>query len=307
MRSRFVDLSFVDRSLYAVERFFESCEQRRRGRETQTGRWGYLRNGTYRPVRRNAGFFSQLSTTLDDLQSLRAPIRKVVARSAFEQYRTLPGTDSWSRFFARPANKSLTEERVREHELHLIDSSLHHADYSLLNLNAYQILLEIFFQPSPRVLEREAHFISSYAIDAAEIIAVNVRGTDKWKEIEPSPIGRYLSIAEKALENHPSSKLLVVTDQAQFLDAFRNRFPRKVVSIDELPVSSQFKSPIHRTLKRSNREAFAIDFLAAVRIMASAKLVLTHTGNVAFWTVLFRGSSSGVVQLRADEVLGSFD
>jgi len=267
-------------------------------------RFGIERGGVYRPVRRNAGFFSQCTTTLVDLVSLPTPARRVIARGALEAYRVLPAANSWNKFFSKPSSSDHMTKRSGE-VADLEVPAIARSQYPALDFALFRPSVERFFQPSANVMVRITELVARYRIVSSQLIAVNIRGTDKWKEISSPPLQDFVKWAEKALRRQPSAEVLLVTDDSGVAEKFETAFSGRVIRFTELPMSSRTDSPIHRGLARSQREKFAVDFLATVHIMSSAKILITHTGNVGLWTVLFRGHSKGLVQLNGDTSFGS--
>ena len=297
-----IDSRVVDRFLNGTERLIQRIAIPLPG--SRRLRYGIERGGIYRPVRRTAGFFSQCTTILADLASLPTPARKIVARGALEAYRVLPGANSWNKFFSKPSRSDPMTERSGE-VADMVTPAVQYSQYRALDFDFFSPLVEQYFQPSAEVVNRMRDFVTRYRIVPNELIAVNIRGTDKWKEVSAPRLQNFVKWGKEALRKHPNAKLLLVTDDSRLAEQFETAFVERVLRISELPMSSRTNSPIHRGLARSKREKFAVDFLAAVHIMSSAKILITHTGNVAFWTVLFRGHSKGLVQIHGNNSFGS--
>lgn len=113
----------------------------------------------------------------------------------------------------------------------------------------------------------------------------------------PIPVEDYLLEAEDLLAQNPGMRVLVQTDQKQVRDHLLEALGAKAFALDELPVT-EGNTAIHLCLEHG-KQAFADHLLAVNLIMAKSQWVITHTGNVAFWTVLFRGHSDRVVQMGA--------
>lgn len=225
-------------------------------------------------------------------------VRGVVARRAFHEFRSVPGVNSWSVFFQQPSAV------IDQPEANDYLATLHHHDnYGALLFGAFEPFVRHYFSPSTTVLRRVTFFRDKYALNSQKLIAVNIRGTDKHTEVPPAPVERYLELAVRAKNKVRSSRVLLVTDQAQFIEPFRTEFGDQLVVLDELPTTTTNDS-IHPSLKVRDRQRFGVNFLSAIRIIAGAKSVITHTGNGAFWTALFRGHTTGLVQLRGSEQFG---
>jgi hypothetical protein len=240
---------------------------------------------------------------LADLGLVGDRIDRIVAKRAFHQYRALPCVNSWKVFFRQPA-KATDGGRADSYVSTLVKQNLHHGEYRSLDFDSLLPFIERYFAPSARVEARRREFEERYSLTPSNLIAVNIRGTDKWREIPMASVERYLDLAERSVQSLPHAQILLVTDQQQFVRPFETRFGARLTVIRELPTSSLTDRPIHQLLKLREKENFGVDFLSVVLLMAAAKIVITHTGNTAFWTVLFRGNSNGLVQLRGDETFG---
>jgi len=266
-------------------------------------RWGTVRRKSYRPTPRDAGFFSLCSSSLADLAQLERQIRRIVANRAFRRFRALPGGNTWSLFFQQPENTGFGLGRL-DYVATLVKKGLYHTNYSTLDFFAFAPFVRTYFTPSTKVQNKTKEFEKRYGLSPWNLIAVNIRGTDKWKEIPAADVDRYIQLAENAASEAPHAKILLVTDQHQFLSLFEARFADRLVVIRELPTTSRIDGPIHNALTLWQRRDFGVNFLAVVLLMASSRIVITHTGNTAFWTVLFRGHTNGLVQLRGEETFG---
>lgn len=273
-----------------------------RAKSFEIFRWGKVRRGIYIPQVREAGIFSLCTTSLVDLASSDTNVRRIVARRAFFRYQTWPFVNTWKSLFKDPLTDYVVDgsEYVRT----VVDAELHHADYRMLDFQTLVPWVEKYFSPSERVLSRKAELMRKYDLETTRLIAVNIRGTDKWKEVRPTPLDYYERICDTLLETSPLSKILVVSDQSDYVERFKERFGSRVIVFEELPTTSGTHYPVHRTVSRSERTSFGVDYFATVLILASAKFLVTHTGGGAFWTALYRRHTSSFFQLRQDEVFG---
>jgi hypothetical protein len=273
-----------------------------RGRHDVQLRWGSWRSGTYIPQKREAGFFSLCTTSLADLGDLNLGVKKVSSRGAFKEFRTIPGVNSWSQFFLQPAIDSLATSALR-----FDPHADHHGIYQDLDFPRYAPFVRNYFSPSKKVQRRHRALVAKYNLDLGKTIAVNIRGTDKHTEISQAPVERYLSLAREMRERYPFHKVLLVTDQGQFIAPFREEFGKDLVLFSELP-TTQSGASIHSLLSWHQRHLFGKTFLATIRIISQADVVITHTGNGAFWTALYRGNANRFIQVRgSDEIYRSAD
>jgi hypothetical protein len=93
--------------------------------------------------------------------------------------------------------------------------------------------------------------------------------------------------------------VLIQTDQEQARDAVKAHFGDRCLFFDALPVSQGNTALQHTDLGRDHgigRFDFAVRLLAAVSLVAKARHVVTHTGNVGLWIALLRGSAERLWQ-----------
>lgn len=117
---------------------------------------------------------------------------------------------------------------------------------------------------------------------------VRYRGNDKATEIGRTPYEPMI----KAAKLTGGSQFIVLTDEQEFLDHFRQHFPDTIQF--DLPVIPFNVQTVY--IPDSERIAFAIKFLATLKAAASARYIVTNTGNTGIWITLFRGNSDGIWQ-----------
>lgn len=239
----------------------------------------------------DAGFFSNCSVTLFEIARAKQLTTRVDVSNSFSWYKSSTTDDVWGKFFTSSILKPPSSYGYWGKTL------LHHNRYSMLNFQVIEPLLTSYFHPSDLVLSRQIELIKKYEIDLSKILTVNYRGTDKVKEVSSTPVEDWISLTKYKLATlHPTTRVLIQTDQKQVRDQFMEEFKGRVLCFEELPVTLGTKV-IHEILEINKRESFAIDFFAATLIAANSHSVITHTGDVAFWTVLFRGNTFEVVQI----------
>ncbi len=259
--------------------------------------FGVFKKGIYYPDNRDAGFFSLLTTSLLDLSQIKSPIFQVKSQEAFKDFTTGGSENSWSEFFNQPTGCLRVSRNSRSNLREL----LHHSIYRSLPFSSVAPFLAEFFSPSDSVLETREFFSDKYSIDPSRTIAVSLRGTDKGIEVPTPPLRHYLNLAKEELARNPGFRILAVSDQRQYLDTFMAEFGSDVFIFEELPTTTN-SIVLHKQLSEGDKAMFGINLLASVQILASARILITHTGNVAFWTALYRGTSDGLVQLRGSEI-----
>ena len=152
-----------------------------------------------------------------------------------------------------------------------------------------------YFAPSEYVLKLKDQYIQKYSINTAQTLAICYRGTDKHLEVPVLSFDTYTNGAEEILNsNKHLDTVLVQSDQSQFVDFCKSKFSNfNVVKIDEIPTTDSGKQISYTTNKKQD---LATNFLASLLIMSECNYVVTHTGNVGMWLVLYRGHCDNIRQ-----------
>lgn len=157
--------------------------------------------------------------------------------------------------------------------------------YRHLDLQGLQRLARQYCWPSKRVID-EAHVMMGSMQGRT---AVLYRGNDKIQEIPRTPYETMFAMAERS----GSHQFWVQTDEADFFDAFKTRFP-DTTRIEALPMIQ--RDDTVSVLPQAGRVDFAVTFLSALYAIAHAPQIICTTGNTALWPMIFRGHIRGVWQ-----------
>ena len=177
--------------------------------------------------------------------------------------------------------------------------------FDLYDFEYYNPIVKRFFTPSDVVLERKNMLMDKYKIDPDKTISVLYRGTDKSTELVLAHPQDYLIVTQRLLEKNPDFKVLLQTDQTQVIQMFVEALGDKVVFFEETP-STTSNSVIWNLMEKNGADSIEWSqwFDAALRCVSDCRYMINHTGNVAFFANLYRGSLDGVYQF--DE-LGAID
>ena len=245
----------------------------------------------------DSGFFSNCSTLLLELaRSPRHPLNIQASRS-FSHF-TEPGQAfEWTDYF-QPATESIAGNPDRWRRSRLAVRLPHHSLYRFLDFRISNEILATYFEPSDRVrLRMESITREKLPTSLDNIAVLCVRGTDKGTEVRQSSINRYLKQAQRVTRRHKNMMVWVQTDQAQLQAYFLEKLGPRAFSTDVLPVTDG-NTVTHRSATLEDRGEFALNLLAATRLMSQASRIITYSGNVGYFIVLFRGHSRGLRQLR---------
>jgi hypothetical protein len=250
-------------------------------------------------ITHNAGFFSCCTVRLLDILGYFAQHQKlpeiVDSSTQFKLYKRNPSDDITNKFFL-PASPTPDIPFTGAVPLLLNNDCVHFPNYKQVNYLALKPFIERYFSPAQGIETRITRLEKKYPFDPTRTCLVYYRGNDKALEVFcPS----YSSVVEKALEvkqRHPEiTTFLVQTDELQFLNYFKNKFPDVLVLSEIKPISKKMVNP-GLTLPPADREEFACEFLAVAYFLSRAQYIVTNTHNTAFWLCLFRGSAEGVYQ-----------
>lgn len=252
-------------------------------------RYGCMSNGDYY-LTHNWGFFSCCSTLMFDMARLQGRQNSISTKFSFRYSRDEEMTCILGEYFLPPDNQ------IKQIESGSVSEDLyHHSRYESLDIDEFVPYLNKYFRTNDKVKQWEDWFVKKYAIDFDRTIVLSYRGTDKYIELELQPVQRYLEHAKMLLQENPGYRLLVQTDQKQVQDRVMSEVGDRGLFIEELPATTG-RHGVHEILQADKVE-FSQKMLAAVKLMSKCKHLITHTGNVAFWTVLYRGHCNNVVQI----------
>jgi len=177
--------------------------------------------------------------------------------------------------------------------------------FDLYDFEYYNPIVKRFFTPSDVVLERKNMLMDKYEIDPDKTISVLYRGTDKGTELALAHPQDYLIVTQRLLQKNPDFKVLLQTDQTQVIQMFVEALGDKVVFFEETP-STTSNSVIWNLMEKNGADSIEWSqwFDAALRCVSDCRYMINHTGNVAFFANLYRGSLDGVYQFNE---LGAID
>lgn len=237
-------------------------------------------------VAHDAGLTSCLSVRLDEIAKYRINQGRypdnVDSGSQFQRYVDHAGQNV-AAMLLEPVRSLANGRYIQFH------NQQQYAWYRELDLAALRQLAQHYCWPSQRVLDQANGFMRSMRGRTA----VLYRGNDKIREIARAPYQQIFELAERS----GAQQFWVQTDEADFFDAFRARFP-DTERIAELPMIRRDDRAC--VLPQAGKAAFAVTFLAALYAIAQAPQIICTTGNTALWPMIFRGHTRGVWQYSGE-------
>jgi hypothetical protein len=245
---------------------------------------------------KTAGFFSNCSVRLKQIVKYfheKHELPRVIDSS--EQFRNYKkDVDNLDEDLA----KYFFEEKLVDKNIGKLTYSYGHQyqDYKNIDFKNTTPLVEAYFSPSITIRNIIEIFEKKYLIDYDNTCSVYYRGNDKVSETMLAEYKDFYNKAEEILQKNPHIKFLIQTDELEFAEAFKQKFPNSFW-FDELSmINHDPTSSIHHSFPRDKRKEHASYFLAAVIIMSKTKHLITYSGNCGLWAVLYRGHAENVYQ-----------
>ena len=168
--------------------------------------------------------------------------------------------------------------------------------YKDIDFKTITPLVEAYFSPHATIKNIIEILEKKYSIDYDNICSVYYRGNDKATETGLAEYEQFFSKAQDILQKNPNIKFLTQTDELEFAEAFKQRFPNSFW-FDELSmINHDPSSSVHHSLPRDKRKEHSSYFFAAIIIMSKTRHLITYSGNCGLWTVFYRGNTKNVHQ-----------
>jgi hypothetical protein len=245
------------------------------------------------------GFFSCLSVILYELLHREGLVTSINTTHSFSPYKNTPNLNTWPLMFASFEEHVLCKtnsEKIKE--VCWTPGSVNLENYvQNIDLSLFLPWVEKYFTPSKFVEKRVNHLQKKYNIDYANTITIHYRGTDKFKEVTPIPIEKYIEPADKLLTENPHLKVLIQSDEKDKMNQMLSYFGDKCFYIEELPQSVDGRGLHVDSEINFNKFKYGVYYLASILTISKCKYVITHLGNGGFWTLLYRGNTLGYTQL----------
>ena len=173
-------------------------------------------------------------------------------------------------------------------------------NYSTCKLDVYFKYAEVYFNLSDHVMNIYNTIINKYNIDFENTCCLFLRGNDKATECYIPSYNTYIIKATQILKDDPNLKILIQSDEKEFIDEMRKNFKNNIVLYDEIRVINK---DIRRTVDNHGltpkiNHDYALKFLAIVYIMSKCKYVVCNSGNISFWILMYRQHLNNFFQLH---------
>ena len=246
---------------------------------------------------KTAGFFSNCSVRLKQIieffnENQILP-QNTDSSAQFRNYKEEVDdlVEDLTKYFFEQKPVSISGEKIKQ-----IANPPQYGIYKNIDFKQVATLIETFFSPSLAIINIMETLDKKCSIDYENLCAVYYRGNDKASETGLAEHEQFFNKAEEILQKNPHIKFLIQTDELEFAEAFKQRFPNSFW-FDELSMINHDPSlSVHHSLPRNGRKEQASYFLAAAVIVSKAEHLITHSGNCGLWAVLYRGNAKNVHQ-----------
>ena len=164
------------------------------------------------------------------------------------------------------------------------------SNYKNINFEDVKPFIDQYFTPSQKIKDIIKQIENTYKIDYNNICTVYYRSTDKFVETNIAPMSEFIDKTELIKNKNPQIIFLLQTDSLEFKELFLNKF-NNTIYIKEVDDSDKY---IH-----------SLYLLASVIIMSKTKYIISGSGNVSFWVMLYRGNALNTMQYLNNKNLPS--
>lgn len=253
----------------------------------------------------NSGFFSNCSKSLwclIELANIGIFPRAISFSGGYQNFKDIDmSADIYPNLFA---TDNFLADYIRttlacHHRLRCPD---HHGVYAIYPYQQLNLFIQAYFRPSERIKSLIAEITEKYGFDYSNTVAICYRGTDKGTEVRLADPEKY--VIEALRLKTEGMKVLVQTDQEQvkrhLLESIDGAF-----SLEEMPTTTG-NTVLHSLDQDSlgmGKLAFGERVLVTAYIISKCRYIVNHSGNMASWICLLRGSANGVSQFNKDGCL----
>ena len=243
------------------------------------------------------GFFSCCERRLHDIIQYVNKNKKIPDRvdstEQFEWYKDHMEQDASHVFFQSEDIVELSS-KVSKRYVHYPDNfqNVEPEKLPLTNLKPY---IEKYFTVSEEIVSIETDIMDQYNVSCENTCVLLYRGNDKACEQGEYDISDYIRKAEEIITKDNNIKLLIQSDQTEFIEKMLETFPdRCVVFTDHIRHMTNRIDSVDWVY--GDRVAFTKNYLAITSIMSKCKHIVCQPGNCSLWVILYRGHIDNVFQ-----------
>lgn len=169
--------------------------------------------------------------------------------------------------------------------------------YSTLPYRHLQPFLHKYFSLALPIVDLVKALEDKYDIVYPNTCVLFYRGNDKAKETKLCAYEDMVGYAKKIVSTNPTTRILVQTDETEFLEYALNTFPQHAFYFkDEIRhMSRNPTTTVDKTMKH-NIEFYSKYYLAITYVMSKCKWVVCTSGNCSLFIMYYRGHANNVYQ-----------
>ena len=244
-------------------------------------------------MRHHGGFFSEMTIALFDLARLGRRAWSIDGQHALRSFKDDPAEDLFATIFEKPNKKTRGSRYLGRHRYM-------HSVYCVLPFKKIVPLTRHWFSPVPEIRMRASNLARKWGVRPEEMIAVNLRGSQKYKEIDPTPVKHWVELVSQLKTANTELTVSVFSDDQDLVDQFIAMADFDVIDFTQNIRTSGGSSILSAFQEALNASEETKNFVAQTWLISQARVVVTHTGNTAYWTSLFRGCHWGLFQFTSN-------
>ena len=174
--------------------------------------------------------------------------------------------------------------------------------FDQLHFESLTPFIKKYFTPSENICQKILFLEKKYSIDYDNICVIFYRGNDKGREIKLHNYDDYIIIVDNIIINNPTVKLLIQSDETEFIEFMTKKYSQAFFFKDEIRHMKKCDSTVDRELRKDIKQ-FSYYYMAITIIMSKCKYVVCGSGNCSIWIALFRGNTENFFQLYDNHIV----
>jgi len=245
-------------------------------------------------ITHNSGFFSCCSVRLHEIvkyYNTNKKLPNVDSSVQFDWYKTDKNEDITNKYF-----KDYNEVNITEFDSLIdYDENYQYKDFRTLDHASIAPFITKYFSPSDDVNRIIREMEQKYNIDPDNTLVLFYRGNDKSTETILPKYEDYITRANNLISANPNLKILIQSDETEFIDTMTAAFPTSFYFSDEIRHMKKSNTTVDK-VSRNNVLEFSQKYLAITIIMSKCKYIIFGSGNCSIWITLYRKNADNVTQ-----------
>ena len=263
-------------------------------------------------VTHNAGFFSCCSIRLEDIvqyfntHNCHLP-QHVDSTAQFEWYKPTSSDDDVTFQYFVHYDEHDNDDDTHAFPTHRVfhDHEDQFVNYQILSYADMTPFIRKYFTPSLPIYQLVESMELKYTVDYANTCVLFYRGNDKAKETMLCPYEDMFKEADAHVLRHPSSRLLIQSDETEFIHESLRRYPQHAFFFaDEIRHMSRTRETSVDCTGRDCNAVYSKYYLAITVIMSRCRWILCTSGNCSIFMMYYREHAQDVRQYLNGEWFG---